>query len=145
MGTFDALSIGDSFATPSRSLTGKDLSSLISIGGFTHPLFTDAAFAASSPFGRTPAPGQALLLLMGGLVEQSRRFDDTTIGLVGLDGVRFLKPAFAGDTLHVEVEITAKDARTSRDVLTMQWRCVNGTGDLIVETSATMLFRRDEP
>ena len=145
MGTYDDLAVGETFTTPSRALTNGDLQSLVSIGGYTHPLFTDATFAAASPFGRRPAPGQALLLIMGGLVEQSGRFDRTTIGLVGFESVRFLAAAFAGDTLRTTVEVLAKEPSSSgrRGVLVMRWRCENGNDETLVEATARMLFRLD--
>jgi acyl dehydratase len=145
VGTYDDLRIGDRFTTPSRAFTGKDLASLISIGGYTHPLFTDPDFAAASPFGATPAPGQALLLLMGGLAEQSGRFDETTIGLVGLTDVTFAKAAFAGDTLRIEIEVVDKKQSASgrRGSVTMRWTCVNASNEALAEATATMLFRCD--
>ncbi|MCA1832302.1 MAG: MaoC family dehydratase [Actinomycetota bacterium] len=145
MGTFDDLSPGDTFSTPSRAFTSKDLATLVSIGGYTHPLFTDAAFAAASPFGNTPAPGQALLLLMGGLVEQSGKLDRSTIGLIGFESVRFAAPAFPGDTLTVHVAVKDKERSKSgrRGSLLMAWQCENGHGEILVKAEATMLFRLD--
>lgn len=138
MGTYDDLSVGDSFTTPSVSVTPAVAQSLIDTAGYTHPLFTDPAFAAASPFGKRPLPGQAVLLLMGGLVEQSGRFDDTVIALLGFDGVAFRAPAFEGDHLTVTVTVTAKE---DRGVLVMNWNAHNATGDLLVESVARMKFR----
>jgi len=142
MGTYDDLSVGDRFHTPARTLDEETVRSLISIGGFTLPLFTDPAFAAASGFGRTPLPGQAVLLLMGGLVEQTGRFDDSVIALTGFDAVRFLKPAFAGDTVMTDVEVIAKEPTPSggRGVMVMAWRCVKTGGERIAEANARMLF-----
>jgi acyl dehydratase len=142
--SYEDLSVGDSFETPSRAIDDETVRSLVAAGGYTHPLFTDAAYAAASPFGRTPLPGQAVLLIMGGLVEQSGRFDDTVIALTGLDDVRFLTPAFAGDTLHVSVGVAAKEPSGSgaRGTLIMGWRCLNERDEPVVEATARMLFRR---
>lgn len=141
MTTFDALSVGDIFMTPARALDADTVAALVSLGGYTHPLFTDPAFAAASPFGRSPVPGQALLLLMGGLVEQTDRFDDTTIALAGFEAVRFIAPAFGGDTIHVDVEIRAKEQHTHRNTIDFLWRCLNDRDELLVDLTARMIFR----
>jgi acyl dehydratase len=145
MGTFDVLSPGDRFSTPSRAIEPSDASALVSIGGYTHPLFTDPAFAKESPFGRPPLPGEAVLLLMGGLAERSGRFDETTVALTGFDEVRFVAPAFAGDELRVEVEVLSKERSGSgrRGTLVMAWRCANQRRETVVEAIARMLFRTE--
>lgn len=141
MGTFDDLSIGDVFTSPARTLTEDDVATLIAVGGYTHPLFTDPAYAAASAFGRTPVPGEGILHVMGGLVEGTGRFDETVIALVGLIEVRFRAPAFAGDAVRCEIEVLEKEPRGDKGMLTMAWRCLNREGDLLVEARAQMLFR----
>lgn len=143
MGSFQDLSPGVTFTTPGIHIDDDDASALIRIGGYTHPLFTDPAYAAASPFGRSPLPGEAVLHLMGGAVEQSGRFDETVVALTGFDGVRFWAPAFGGDTLYVVVEVTGRQVRPSgkRGEVTMSWRCRNERGEMLVEANVTMLFR----
>lgn len=138
MSTFEDLTVGDTFTTPSVTVGEHDAAALVKLGGYIHPLFTDPEFAAASPFGRAPLPGQAVLLLMGGLVEQSERFDETTIALLGFEDVRFRKPAFSGDALAVEVTVLAKEPR---GVLIMSWECRNDTSETVCEARARMLFR----
>ena len=143
--TFESLDVGSTFSTPARELSDHDARALTGLGGYTHPLFTDASYAAASPFGRSPLPGQALLLLMGGLVEQSGVFDETVIALVGLDRVRFRAPAFPGDTVQVEVTVVDKQPKPDghRGLLIMSWTCLNSSGDTLVEAEASMLLRTD--
>lgn len=142
MSTYDDLAVGDSFETPSRTVDAETVRELVATGGYTHPLFTDEAYAAASPLGATPLPGQAVLLLMGGLVEQSGRFDETVIALTGLDRVGFRTPAFAGDTIRVAVTVEAKEPSRSggRGTLVMQWACRNQRDELVAEATARMLF-----
>jgi acyl dehydratase len=97
LSTFDVLSDGETFLTPSRTLDDHTLRALIGLGGYTHPMFTDAEFAARTPFGRTVLPGEGVLHLMGGMVEQTGRFDETTM--------RWTCRNARGDTL---VEATAR-------------------------------------
>jgi acyl dehydratase len=146
MGTFEQMEVGTCFMSPARSLDDETVRTLIESSGFTHPMFTDVAYAKASGFGRIPVPGQAVLAIMGGLVEQTGRFDETVIALTGFDQVQFLKPAFAGDTIRVEVEVVEKDPTPSgtHGILVMSWQCVRTGGDKIAEATARMLFTRSE-
>ena len=140
MSTFEALAIGDTFTTPSITLDAERVANIVAAGGYTHPLFTDPAFAAASPFGRTPVPGEGLLLVMGGLIEQTDRFDETTIALTGFDSVRFVAAAFIGDTVHVVAEVLAKEPSKKTGTIVFAWRCFMDD-ELLVDAAARMLFR----
>ena len=143
MSSFDALTPGETFTTPALRIDADDAAALIRIGGYTHPLFTDPAYAAASTFGRSPLPGEAVLHAMGGMVEQSGRFDDTVVALLGFDMVQFTAAAFPGDLLHVLVEVLGKDIRPGgrRGEVTMAWRCRNERSEPLVDATARMLFR----
>ena len=144
MGTFDKLSVGDTFTTPPRVVTEDDVEALVEIGGYIHPLFADPAFAAASVFGRRPMPGPAVLLLMGGMVEASGRFDETVIALTGFDEVHFRSPAFPGDEILVSVGVEGKHERDGRGELAMMWRCDKRDGATVAEARTRMLFRRED-
>ena len=124
-------------------LTDADVETLITVGGYTHPLFTDPAFLAASPFDRRPVPGEGILLIMGGLAEQTERFDETTIALVGMDDVRFIGAAFAGDAIHVQIAVVEKQVVSDgrKGMLTMRWECLDGRDEPLVTATARMLFR----
>ena len=142
MGTYNDLQEGQKFESPSRKLDDDLLRQLVALGGYTHPLFNDPEFARATPIGRTPFPGEALLLLMGGLLEQSDNFDETTIALVGFDEISFRAPAFSGDEVRVLATVLSKNPSSSgaKGVITFQWDCVNGEGETLVEAQARMLF-----
>lgn len=141
--SFESLTPGSSFTSPSQMITEDDAATLIRIGGYTHPLFTDPTYAAESIFGRSPLPGEAILHLMGGLAEQSGRFDDTVVALLGFDAVQFASPAFAGDSIHVLIEVLSREPRPNgkRGEVVMAWRCRNERGELVCDATARMLFR----
>lgn len=143
MSSFEALAPGESFTTPSIHISPDDAAELTRIGGYVHPLFTDPSYAAESVFGRTPLPGEAVLHVMGGLAEQSGRFDESVVALLGFDAVRFHAPAFPGDSLHMSVEVIRREARPNgkRGEVVMAWRCRNERGELLCDAIARMLFR----
>jgi acyl dehydratase len=141
MPTFDALSVGDRFSSGTRMIDEDTLRATIGLGGYVHRIFTDPEFVARTPMGRTPLPGEAVLLIIGGLAEQTGRFDDTTIALVGFDQVRFVAPVFAGDDIRLDVEVTGKEPSRATGVLVMQWTCIGSDGSVRCEAVARMLFR----
>lgn len=140
MSTYDTLEVGSNALSPTRTITAEDLDAMVVVGGYTHPLFVDPEYAARSPFKRRPVPGQGLMLLMGGLAEQSGVFDDTTIGLIAFDTVRFLSPAFAGDAIQLDMEVISKERdHAGRGVLVFAW-LLHRDETLLVEAIARMLF-----
>ncbi len=144
MGTYDELEVGEELESPSRKLDEHLLRQLVDLGGYTHPLFKDPDVARKTQMGQIPFPGEALLLIMGGLLEQTDKFDETTIALVGFDEVSFRVPAFAGDEVRVLATVLSKkpSSSASRGVVTFQWICVNGDGEPLVDAKAKMLFSR---
>jgi acyl dehydratase len=143
MGSFDDLAVGATFASGARHLDAQLVTSLVGLGGYTHPLFTDPAHLATTSFERVPVPGEAVLLLMGGLVEATGRLDETTIALLGFDEVNFVSPAFVDDAIHVEVTVVDKKPSASgqRGVMVLRWRCLDQDDELLVDATARMLFR----
>ena len=142
VGTFDELDVGDRFESAARKLDDDLLHDLVRLGGYVHPLFTDAKFAAASPLGASPFPGEAVLLIMGGLVESTGKFDESTIALLGFEEARFAAPAIAGDEIRVVVTVEGKELTPSKSkgILVMDWDCVNHRDETIVACRARMLF-----
>lgn len=144
MPRFSDYTTGMRFAGGARTVTESLVTLLTSLGGYTHPLFTDATYvAAASPFPSSPLPGQAVLLLLGGLAEQSGAFDESVVALVGFEQVGFRRPALPGDTLRLDMEVVALDraAAGDRGVVTLAWRCTNQRDEVVLEARARMLVR----
>ncbi len=123
MGTFHDLP--DVVVSPSRQITEDDLDAIVSMGGYTHPLFADAAAAEASAFGGRVLPGPAVVMFMAGLVEQTDLFDHTVVALVGMDDVTFTAPVRPGDRVEVLVEVLDREIRSEgrRGLLHMRWTC----------------------
>lgn len=128
---------GECFTTPAVEITEALRASLVALGGFTHPLFTQPE-TVSLPAG-SPLPGQAVLLLMGGLVERSNRLDDA-VALLGFREVSFTRPAVPGCQLRVDVCVVGHTAtRGGRRVREMRWQAVDDDGAVLVEAVVLML------
>jgi acyl dehydratase len=118
-------------------VTEELVRTLVTAGGYTHPLFATAAPT-------TPLPGQAVLLLMGGLVEQSGLLDDA-VALLELGPARFHAMVRAGDRLSILVEEAgSRSTADGRLVSTYRWAVVDQAGSTVAETRAVMLRRAPE-
>jgi acyl dehydratase len=128
--------------TNAIEITEELRSTLVRVGNYTHPLFSELEVAKNSGMPALPLPGQALLLLAGGAAENSGLIDDA-IALVGLSETLFLKPAFAGD--YVTLELTELDrtptSKGDKAIANFSWRISNQSGEILATTTAAMLMR----
>ena len=128
--------------TNTIEITEELRSTLVRIGNYTHPLFSELEVVKNSGMSALPLPGQALLLLAGGAAENSGLMDDA-IALVGLNETLFIKPAFAGD--FVTLELTELDrtltSKGDKAIATYSWRITNQHGEILATTTAKMLMR----
>ena len=77
------------------------------------PLHLDAEFAAKTEFGRPLVNSLFTLGLVVGLAVPELTLG-TTVANLGFSRIDFPFPVFAGDTVHVETEVTAVRASKSR-------------------------------
>lgn len=121
--------------SPSRLLTTTDRTALIDLGGYTHELFAGDADSTTIPF-----PGEALLLIAGGLVEQTEGLPAGLIALVEMNQVKFHRMAFAPTTIFVDIAIHGyrPTPSGSRRLWQMTWTVSSAVGDH-VSADITML------
>ncbi|MFN2614254.1 MAG: MaoC family dehydratase [Actinomycetota bacterium] len=141
--SFEAFTPGASFDSPERLVDDAMIRDAVRLGGYTHPLFTDPAYAARSALGARPLPGEAVLLLMGGLAEQTERFGEDVIALTGFDDVRFHRPVVAGDVVKLRVEVAERtEPEPGRGAVAMRWTFARADGTVVCTAIARMLFAR---
>jgi oxepin-CoA hydrolase / 3-oxo-5,6-dehydrosuberyl-CoA semialdehyde dehydrogenase len=107
---FEALSIGETFYTPAREISIDDIEHFAEFTGDGFYAHMDEAAAKASPFfdGRV-AHGYLVLSFAAGL------FVKPDLGPVlanyGLEGLRFLKPVYPGDSMRVRLTVKEKTPR----------------------------------
>ena len=130
-------------STPTVEVTDDLVADLIRRGGYTHPLFNPADDDVDAGR-RVPLPGQGVLLIMGGLVEQSGLLDDA-IALVELRSVRFLAMVTSGTTLGVRIEeLECSTTCSGKSLCVFRWTAVDDKGVPVAEAEAVMLMNRPE-
>ena len=110
---FDELQIGETLVTHRRTITEADVVGFAAISADHFYAHCDQIAAANSIFGQRVAHGYFVLSAAAGL------FVDPAPGPVlanyGLEGLRFIKPVYIGDTIHVRLTVKQKIAREKRE------------------------------
>lgn len=141
---FEDFIIGETFRSPSKTVTESTITMMIALSGFTVPLFNDEEYAKKTSFGSRIAPGRMILFIMGGLEEQLGIYDETVIALVGLDKIRFKAPLRPGDTIYVDFEVIGlkETSKPDRGLMVHKSKCINQKGEILIENEATHLMLR---
>ncbi|MCE8509440.1 phenylacetic acid degradation bifunctional protein PaaZ [Ruegeria pomeroyi] len=105
------LSIGETLNTASRTVTMDDIEHFAHFTGDTFYAHMDDAAAKRNPFfpGRV-AHGYLLLSFAAGLFVEPN--EGPVLANTGLDGLRFMKPVSAGDSIKVRLTVKKKTRRT---------------------------------
>lgn len=105
------LTVGDQFETWGRTVLESDISQFINLVGLHEVVFTDREFLAQHSVINKPfAPGALVYSFAEGLLLPSMQGTGMAFLNMELD---IKMPCFAGDTIHVELEVT--DIRPTRE------------------------------
>ncbi|MGH1564428.1 phenylacetic acid degradation bifunctional protein PaaZ [Mumia sp. DW29H23] len=138
-----ALRVGDTIASPPRTVTREDIDAFAALTGDTFYAHTDEEAAAANPlFGGIVAHGYLVVSLAAGL------FVDPDPGPVlanfGVDNLRFLTPVKAGDSIAVTLTVKQITPRSTADYGEVRWDAVvtNGEGALVATYDVLTLVAR---
>ena len=113
------------------------------------PFHLDDEAAAKTPFGRVAASGwHTCAMTMRMMVDYWAEIGLESVGSPGLENLRWLKPVYPGDTLHVQFEWL--DARLSRSrpnigLAKGEWQTINQHGVPVCSFTATTMVRTRPP
>ncbi|MHB1095476.1 MAG: phenylacetic acid degradation bifunctional protein PaaZ [Gemmatimonadaceae bacterium] len=106
---FEELAIGETYHTPSRTITDEDVDRFSDLSGDHFYAHQSDAMARKGVFERKVAHGYFVLSASAGL------FVDPAPGPVlanyGLEGLRFVKPVYPGDAIHARLTCKQKTAK----------------------------------
>jgi acyl dehydratase len=102
---FEDYGIGDQRETPGRTITEADIVLHAGQTGDFYPHHMDEAWCRTQPFGRRIAHGTLILSVGVGMTAGDV---NPRAMSYGYDRVRFIRPVFLGDTIHVTATIREK-------------------------------------
>ena len=142
---YEDVVIGDEVLSDSHTVTQEGILQFADVTRDHHPLHTDEEFCRTTEFGKPIAHGLFGLSLIEGLKSELQLYQHTSVASLGWDKVRFRKPVFAGDTVHVRVEFLSKrESRSSpHGIAVERTELINQHGEVVIEAEhATLLFRK---
>lgn len=130
---FEDFAVGHRTVSRSRTITEADIVNFAGLSGDFVELHMSEEFARKGPFGRRIAHGLLVLSVSSGLMVQMGQTTDTVIAFYGIDRLRFTRPTFIGDTVHVEKEVLAMDLKAGgRGVITFNTQVLNQDGQPVI-------------
>ena len=109
------------------------------------PFHVDRDAAAESIFGGVIASGWHTCSMMMRMVVDGLMNRSASMGSPGLDGVRWLAPVRAGDTLNVRyrtVQVKASTSKPDRGVVWSKWVAINQHGETVCTVEGMGMFGR---
>lgn len=141
----DDFDIGEEFTTHGRTVTEADVVNFAGVTGDFNPLHMDAEYAGATRFGQRVPHGQLIFVLSLGLAERCivPLFQAGVVAFYGVDKLRFVKPVFMGDTIHLVRRVEAIEPRDeAQGVLTFEDRLLNQDDDLCLRYFPKYLLTR---
>lgn len=109
---WEEYAIGDRMVTGGRTIVDADVRLFNGATDASHPAHVDVEYAARHPFGRVTVPGSLIIGVVDGLVVKYLVPQEKKVVHYGYDRIRFVKPVFFGDTVHVGATVMEKRARS---------------------------------
>lgn len=111
---FEDFAVGERLVTQGRTVTETDRVMWAMFTGDMNPMHVDAVYAAEHGlFGGAFPPGLMAVAIASGLKERLGLFTGTGLAMRE-QTIRYHHPALVGDTLHVELTVTATEARPAK-------------------------------
>jgi acyl dehydratase len=137
---WDDLTTGDRFRTLRRTITEPDIVNFIGATGMVETIFTDLTFGEHGAIEGRVVPAACTYAIIEGLLCQAT-MQTTGLALLEVEQ-KILKPVFAGDTVHAEVEVMAVRATSTgnRGIVTTVNNVINQRGETVITYRAVRMM-----
>jgi acyl dehydratase len=143
---FDEWSVGQRFHTTRRTVSDSDIITFVQLSGYqAENLFADMEFLRSQGHPSRMAPGMLTASIADALIVGSGIIAGFAIAMIGIDGLMAKKPVYSGDTLWVELEVTAvapSQSKPDRGVVTTHQRVFNQREEIVLEYDVKRMLKR---
>jgi acyl dehydratase len=142
---FEEFSVGQTFQHPiRRTVTEADNVFFTAMTHNPAQLHLDEEYGKTTEFGQRIVNSLFTLGLMIGISVGETTLG-TTVANLGMDEVKFPKPVFHGDTLHVEsevLELRESKSRPKNGIVLFMHRAFNQRGELVASCKRSALMLR---
>ena len=142
---FEEFSVGQGFAHPiRRTVTEADNVFFTAMTHNPAQLHLDEEYAKGTEFGTRIVNSLFTLGLMIGISVGETTLG-TTVANLGMDEVKFPKPVFHGDTLHVEsevLELRESKSRPENGIVLFAHRAINQRSEIVASCKRSALMHR---
>lgn len=138
---FERFEPGAVFESRGRTITETDIVQFAGLSGDFVELHTNEEYAKRSPFGRRIAHGALVFSISTGLMTQMNLVQDTVLAFYGLDRLRFTKPVFIGDTVHVVKKVVETLRKDQGGVVTFETTVLNQRGETVMVYTDKLMIR----
>lgn len=142
---FEEFSVGQKFIHPiRRTVTEADNVFFTAMTHNPAQLHLDEEYGKTTEFGARIVNSLFTLGLMIGISVGETTLG-TTVANLGMDEVRFPKPVFHGDTLHVEsevLELRESKSRPANGIVVFLHRAINQRGEIVAACKRSALMLR---
>lgn len=140
---FDDFMVGDESSSAGRTITEADIVNFAGLTGDWYELHTNKEWAAQGPFGQRIAHGALIFSIATALALRVEPPSDGLLAFYGLDHLRFVKPVFIGDTIHVRQTVLEKTERNEGSgVITARSEVIKQDEQVVVIYTAKVLYKR---
>jgi 3-hydroxybutyryl-CoA dehydratase len=139
---FEDFVLDSSTASRGRTITESDIVAFAGLSGDFVELHMNEEFAKKGPFGRRIAHGALIFSISTGLMVQMNQIQDTVIAFYGIDRLRFTKPVFIGDTIHVIKKVIAREEKPpDRGIVTFETTVLNQHDEIVLVYRDKLMVR----
>jgi acyl dehydratase len=140
---FDAFERGLAITSAGRTIGEADVMQFAGLTGDFTELHTNEEYARTTPFGRRIAHGALVFSLSVGLTTRTNVLNDTLVAFSRVDNLRFTKPVFLGDTIHVVKRVIEGVPKADdTGLVAFDTRVVNQHGDVVLAYVDRLLVKR---
>jgi acyl dehydratase len=139
---FEDYQVGSTRQTQGRTVTETDIVLHAGQSGDFYPHHMDAEWCRTQPFGQRMAHGTLVFSIAVGLTADSI---NPRAMSYGYDRLRFIKPVFIGDTIHVVVSIKEKrldPKRPAHGIVVESCQALNQRGETVLACEHLLLVER---
>lgn len=139
---FEDFEVGETFYIPSRTVTEAHFLAFQAASGDNHPIHYDREFCRAHGHRDLLAHGyQVVIQTAAGAGIFPYLVEESLMGFIEQSS-RFLKPAYAGDTLYPLLAVSALKPQRTTGVLTLATTVHNQRDELVLEGMQRYLLKR---